>query len=442
VTDVRPGPAFSLRRRLLALVLAAIAAASLMQALAAYAGALREADALFDEHLREIAAALQPQAPPADLGVEVQIWGPDGVELFRSGAAPPVPVVQLGLSDVEVAGTHWRVYALQLPGHVVRVAQDRDARQQRARAIAWRAAVPVALLAPLLMGAAWLLVSGALAPVERMRRQVAARADDDLSPLPEGGLPEEVHPLVHELNLLFARIAAAFEAQKHFVADAAHELRSPLAALKLQAQGLRRAADAPAREAALARLEGGIDRAIRLVGQLLALARADADAEPPQAVDLEALAREVVAELLPRAVAQGLDLGLEATQAPALQGRPEALRILLRNLVENAVKYTPQGGRIDLSLLRAADGSTCLVVEDAGPGIPPAQRARVLQRFHRADGAAAVADGCGLGLAIVQAVAARHGARLVLDDSPRLGGLRATVRFPAPAPGAATQPAA
>ncbi len=428
-----PAPAFSLRRRLLALVLAAIAAASVLQALAAYAGALREADALFDEHLREVAAALQPQSRPGSLGMEVQIWGADGVELFRSLDAPPLPVVQLGFSDVEVDGAHWRVYALQLPGHVVRVAQDRDARQARARGIAWRAALPVALLAPLLMAAAWLVVSGALAPVERMRRQVAARADDDLSPLPEQGLPQEVQPLVQELNLLFGRIGAAFQAQQHFVADAAHELRSPLAALKLQAQGLRRAADAPTREAALVRLESGIDRAIRLVGQLLALARADAAAEPPQAVDLEALAREVVADLLPQAGARQLDLGLEAAQAPPLRGQPEALRILLRNLLENAVKYTPPGGRIDLSLLRAPHGGATLVVEDSGPGIPEAERARVLDRFHRAAGTAGQAEGSGLGLAIVQAIAQHHGAALVLDASPRLGGLRAAVQFPAAA---------
>lgn len=429
-----PVHAPSLRRRLLWLVLVAIGLASLLQAGGAYTNALREADALFDEHLRELAGSLQPDSPPqAALGVQIQIWRADGVEVYRSLATPMPPQVRLGFSDIALDGVHWRVYALQTPEHTVRVAQNRDERLARARGLAWRAVLPSALLAPLLMAAVWLLITRALAPVERMRRQVAARPADDLSALPETGLPAEVVPLVRELNGLFDRVRVAFEAQQHFVADAAHELRSPLAALKLQAQGLRRAADDGSRDIALQRLEGGIDRAIRLVGQLLALARADADAEATQAVDLEALAREVVAELLPQAGTRGIDLGLEASEPATVRGQPAMLGMLLRNLLENAVKYAPEGGRVDLSLLRGADGSTCVVVEDNGPGIPQAERARVFDRFHRVPGSDA--PGSGLGLAIVQAIARRHGAQVALDPSPTLGGLRVVVTF---APSAAT----
>ncbi|HZY17886.1 MAG TPA: ATP-binding protein [Ramlibacter sp.] len=420
----------SLRRQLLWLVLAAIALVSVLQAGSAYRTALREADALFDEHLRELARSVSQGAAPQAFDLQVQIWGPDGVEIFRSGPQMPSRVL-LGFSDVEVEGTHYRVYALQTPQQTIRVAQDRDARQQRARALALRAVLPVALLAPLLMAAVWWLISRSLAPVARMRRQVAGRAAEDLSPLPEAGLPEEVLPLVQELNLLFGRVRLAFDAQRHFVADAAHELRSPLAALRLQAQAVRRGgdadADADAREAALHRLEAGIERAIRLVSQMLALARAESEPAEPAPVDLQQLARDTIADLLPLARERGIDLGLEGNAAATIRGDPDALALLLRNLVENAVKYTPPGGRVDVSLVQA-DAGPALLVEDSGPGIPDADLERVFDRFYRS--ADAPGPGSGLGLAIVRTIAARHGASVALDRSLRLGGLRAAVRFP------------
>jgi two-component system OmpR family sensor kinase len=421
------GSAPSLRRQLLWLVLAAIALVSVLQAGSAYRSALREADGLFDEHLRELARSVSQGASPQAFDLQVQIWGPDGVQVFRSPKPLPSQVL-LGFSDVEVEGTHYRVYALQTPQQTIQVAQDRDARESRARGLALRAIAPVALLAPLLMAAVWFLITRSLAPVERMRRQVAARPAEDLSALPETGLPEEVLPLVQELNLLFDRVRLAFDAQRHFVADAAHELRSPLAALKLQAQALHRADDT-SREAALRRLEAGIERAIRLVSQMLLLARAESDAATaPQPVDLQQLARDAVAEVLPQARERGIDLGLEDGPAATVQGQPEPLQLLLRNLLENAVKYTPEGGRVDISIERDAAGAS-LLVEDSGPGIPDADRERVFDRFYRTPDAAA--PGSGLGLAIVRTIATRHGATVALDRSARLGGLRVRVRFPA-----------
>jgi len=311
-----------------------------------------------------------------------------------------------------------------------------DARQARARGLALRATLPMALMAPLLMLAVGWIITRSLAPVRRMQHEVAARADDDLSPLPEQGLPDEVRPLVRELNLLFRRVGASFEAQKNFVADAAHELRSPLTALKLQAEALRRAGDAAGRDAATLRLQQGIDRAIRLVGQLLVLARqesAGAPADDPRGVvPLEALAAEAIAAALPQAQARGIDLGLAAAVPAQVQGQPAALHILLGNLLDNALKYTPAGGQVDVTLA-VVDGAPQLTVEDSGPGIPEAERERAFDRFYRAAGAAAGdADGSGLGLAIVRTIAERHGATVRLDRSERLGGLRACVRFAAP----------
>jgi two-component system, OmpR family, sensor kinase len=427
----------SLRRRLLWLVLATIAIVSLLQASSTYRTALQQADAMFDDHLQEVARSIRgggiPLAAPGGEGdadssdFVVQIWSPDGTQIFSStGRVLPSQAV-LGFSDIAVAGVRYRVYSMQTPRHTVQIAQDLDARQSRARALALRAVLPVALLAPLLMMAVGWLISRSLAPVERMRRQVAGRKADDLSPLPDAGLPEEVLPLVRELNALFARARLAFTAQRQFVADAAHELRSPLTALKLQAQALRRAPD----DATITRLNEGIERAIQLLGQLLVLAREEsdqADAAQWQAVELQDLARLAASEVLPDAQARGIDLGLAHSEKVTVSGQPQALEILLRNLLDNAVKYTPEGGRIDISLLLQG-GAPCLVVEDSGPGISEAERERAFDRFYRVAGTSAA--GSGLGLAIVKTIASRHGASVRLDRSERLGGLKVEVRFPA-----------
>ena len=425
----------SLRRRLLWLVLAAIALVSVLQASSTYRAALKQADAMFDAHLQEIARSIHggmPMAPFAgERGIDflVQIWGPDGRQIYSSSPVLPAQAV-LGFSDISVGGGRYRVYSLQSPQRTVQIAQDLDARELRARASAFQAVLPIMLLAPLLMMAVWWLIDRSLAPVERMRRQVAQRAAGDLSPLADDELPEEVLPLVQELNLLFGRVRVAFAAQQQFVADAAHELRSPLTALKLQAQALRRAPDGAGREAAVARLNDGIERAIALLGQLLVLARQEGEQGQPagwQRIDLQELARGVLGEVLPQAQARRIDLGVAASRPVWVQGQPEALQILLRNLLDNAVKYTPEGGQVDLSL--ALDGAVpCLAVEDSGPGIAEAERERVFDRFYRVPGTAA--NGSGRGLASGSTIAERGGAAGRRDRAPALGGLKVEVRFP------------
>jgi two-component system OmpR family sensor kinase len=288
-------------------------------------------------------------------------------------------------------------------------------------------------MAPLLMLVLWWVVSTSFAPVSRVRRQVAERQADGLSEVSEAGLPDEIRPLVQELNLLFKRVGQAFEAQKSFVADAAHELRSPLAALKLQAQGLKRAADDAAREVAIGRLTAGIERATRLVEQLLVLARQQASAatgDRAQPVALAEIARLAVADAAPSAQAHRINLGLGHIEDGDIVGHAEALRILVANLVDNAVKYTPPGGRVDVEIHRASD-RLVLSVEDTGPGIAQEDRERVLDRFYRVAGKETT--GSGLGLAIVQSIAEVHGAALSLDRSQHLGGLRVAVAFPSDA---------
>jgi len=433
----------SLRLRLLLFLIAAIALTAGVQGLFAYKTALDEADALFDYHMQQTAFALRAGLPADAKGMGslrpeyqnnefiVQVWTNEGLRIFESAMGDLLPQrAVLGFQEVHWHGGVYRVFSLQTRSQVIQVAQDMAVRHRLARGMAWRSLAPLAVMAPLLALAVWWLLGRLFVPVDRVRAQVARRQPQDLSAVDEGDLPAEVQPLVHELNALFDRVRRAFAAQQDFVSDPAHELRSPLAALKLQAQGLRRASDEPTRERAVARLEAGIDRATRLVEQLLVLARQEAAGGPLEQVDLRDVARLALADVAASAQARGIDAGLQedALHGSHVPGVAEELRLLARNLLDNAIKYTPEGGRVDVSLRREGAG-LCLRVEDSGPGIPEAERERVLGRFYRSPQSAQQAPGSGLGLAIVQAIAQRHGAQLVLERSERLGGLCVRVCF-------------
>ena len=437
----------SLRGRLLWFLLAAITIAALAQASIAYRTALHDADQIFDYHMQQMALSLRSGTPLSNTEVRermeanseggagnddmvVQMWSPDGVQMFHSVSRARLPQrAVLGFSNVKANGTVYRVFSIQTANQTVQVAQDLAVRRNMAGNLALRTLGPIAVMMPILMLVVWWVVSGSLEPVARVRSQVASRQADDLSPVSEAGLPDEVRPLVQELNLLFGRVKTAFDAQQNFVADAAHELRTPLAALRLQAQSLVRADTPEARKLAVSRLTAGIDRATRLVEQLLVLARQEATAATGAAcrpVDLADLARRTVADLAGVAAAKGVDVGVQQADPASVEGQPDALQILLRNLVDNAIKYTPAGGTADISV--AAEGAAVKVtVEDSGPGIPEEERERVFDRFYRVAGSEAA--GSGLGLAIIKAIAERHGATLTLGRSERLGGLAATVVF-------------
>jgi len=424
----------SIRRTLLAGLLATAVLAAVLLAVAVYRSAYDQANELFDYQLQQMGVALRDRifegrGAAAIDGDDflIQVWRVDGSVAFVSSArvVPPV-LAPRGLSTVASSEGDWRVYRIDAQDQIVQVAQPMSLRRDRAARSAARVLLPVVVALPILAVLIWLVVGRGLAPLTDLARSLAARGPRALAPLPEGGLPAELRPLVASLNGLLARLEQALERERGFIADAAHELRTPLTAVGLQVQVLERVPDGSQRSEALARLKAGVERAVRLVGQLLDLARQDAAAERPQVrVDLAALAREVVVEQSDHAVARGIDLGLDAGAAQA-QGDPHALRVALGNLVDNAIRYTPSGGKVDVRV-GTEDGAAVVEVIDTGPGIPPAERERVFERFRRGEGAART--GSGLGLAIVREIAGRHGAAVELADRAGGTGLRARLRF-------------
>lgn len=434
----------TLRGRLFALLAALGAVTALAVSGATYVSVRAQADELFDYQLRQAALSLRDQgrvasdeaAALADPSLDylVQIWSVQGLEIYSSRpqgmteALPPRAV--LGFSNLHLSGQDWRVFSAATPLRVVQVAQPLAVRQRMAAVAALRSVVPVAVALPLVAVALWWLLGVSLAPLARVTRAAQAGGANALDPLPTADLPGEIAPLVDAFNGLLGRLATAFDAQRSFVADAAHELRSPLTALKLQLGLLHGAAPGEEQEAAIARLRGGIDRAVHLVEQLLALARAEPGAAAAALpLDLAELARQALADVQPLAERAGVALALTAPDPLPLTGDPQALRSALRNLIDNAVKY---GARtVQVSALRGPQGAPLLRVDDDGPGIPLQARERVFDRFQRGEGEQA--EGSGLGLAIVKAAARQQGADVRLADSPA-GGLRVEMAWSADRP--------
>jgi two-component system OmpR family sensor kinase len=444
----------SIRRQLIVGLLLAVVAGCVFAAGWIYVTARDEANALFDYHLEQIAWSMRDHsfqreliAPPSAGELEsdfvVQIWDRSGREIYLSRPHARVPgYTPLGFTDQHTGDAAWRVFAVRTRGRVIQVAQPQRVRDRLAAGLALRAAAPIALLVPLLAALVWIVVGRGLRPLESIAAAVRKRHSTSLEPLSVGAVPDELSPLVGELNSLLARLGNALEVQRRFVADAAHELRSPLTALRLQAQLAERAGNGAARSQAIAELKSGVERATRVVEQLLTLARQGPEARPGagEAVDLVALAQAVVTDFAPLAAQKNIDLGLERAAPAMVRGDPVALRVLLANLVDNAVRYTPRGGAVDVDVgvdvgVAGAHGAF-LAVSDSGPGIPQDERERVFDRFHRVPGSGEV--GSGLGLAIVREIAERQAARVSLEDRPG-GGLVVRVRFAETAgPGAAS----
>ena len=428
----------SLRVRLLIALLVMLAVAAAVMGVLTYRSVLAETEAIFDYQLKQMALSLRDQGEIApdqarafadeQLDFVVQIWTVDGRTIYQSRLHPELPArARLGFADISAGGQTWRTFSVATSLRVIQVAQPLNIRERLAANAALHSVAPLLIIAPVLALVVWWVAALMLRPLRDVAADVQRRDEQSLTPLPMQGLPEEVSPLVSALNALLARLSQSLDTQRAFVSDAAHELRSPLTALKLQLQLLRRAGDEASREQAVDVLAAGIDRASRLVEQLLALARSEPGAPPTamEPLDLSEVVRQAVADAVPLALARNVELELFADAPVQVVGDRIALTVLARNLVDNAVRYSPQGARVEVRVSEEG-GAPTIHVDDAGPGIPTSERERVFDRFYRRS----VNDesGTGLGLAIVKSVAARHHASVSLDDSP-LGGLRVTVLF-------------
>ncbi len=429
----------SIRRTLLLWLSVGLSAGVLMAAALLYFQARNEADQLFDYQMKQLAASLPdrafaPLAPERaerlarEEDIVIQIWDNTGLRIYRSHQHTDLPQrAELGFSDVTVEGNRWRIYSTQLGNTVVQIAQPLGARREVAAQMAMKTVALLLLLLPFLGMIIWVTVGRGLAPLRRVASDLGVRDVGSLRPIEEAGLPQEICPLTSALNDLLARLEHSMDAQRAFVADAAHELRTPLGALKLQIQLAERASDATERQAAFADLKRGLERAIHLVQQLLTLARQEPGVSERvrQPVDLVLLAHSVIADFALSADTRRIDLGIGSETPATVQGDADALRIMLNNLVDNALHYTPEGGRIDLAVEADADAFS-IVVQDSGPGIAEAELTRVFDRFYQAGDTPA--KGSGLGLAIVRQIAVAHGAQATLSNTGH--GLRACVRFP------------
>jgi signal transduction histidine kinase len=428
----------SIRRKLLVALLAALVVTGLAASGATWFEVRRQANQLFDYHLEQMALSLadQPLAasaalvPQLGLGQDyvIQVWDAGGVLAYISKNGAPLPPATSGYDNVMVDGEDWRVFTLEASDRTIQVAAPAELRSGRATGMALRILVPILATIPVYGLIIWLIVGEGLRPLTEIAHAIRRRQPASLEPLPPAKLPEEVAPLVSELNALLGRLREALDRQRRFTADAAHELRSPLTALQVQLDRLARSRSAEETREALAALRTGIKRAARLVEQMLTMARLEPQAQPrPAPVALDQLLAEVAGELEPLAEAGTVELRFERLERAALEGDRPGLHALVRNLVDNAIRYTPAGGTVRLAAYRD-NGRAVLAVEDTGPGIAAAHRARVFDRFFRVPGSRG--EGSGLGLAIVRQVADAHGASLELADGAHGKGLRVTVRFP------------
>ncbi len=433
-----------MRRWLLAALLAALAVAGFAAAAATYFSARDEVDALLDEELRQVALSLRDHAVldlrrlesvaanPAQR-VLVQIWDPafDRPYVSRIVGTGPMTRTEDGYTTLIHDERSWRVFALFTGRQLIQVAQPTALRTELAARTAWRLLLPVLVLLPFLGLAGWWIVGRGLAPLGRIASAVKERSPTSLAAVPSAGMPSEIRPLADALNDLLSRLDQSFALQRRFAADAAHELRTPLTALTLQVQLAERAHTDEERARAFERLRQGLRRATRLVQQLLTMARLDPDAAAaaPASIDVAALVVSVVEDARPQAAERAIALSssTEPAGGATVSGSEDALRILFNNLIDNAVRYTPSGGQVSVSVTRDTD-VVQVAVEDTGPGIPEAERERVFDRFYR--GQSAGTTGTGLGLAIVSQVVEMHRGTVTLG-SAATGGLQVRVRLPA-----------
>lgn len=446
-----PPVAGSLRLRLLAGTLAVVSTIWIALTVTAWLESRHEAEEIFDAHLAQTAALLASfvgeDADELDehlpehryaRKVAFQIWENGTRLLTHSQNAPDErlsPQAE-GFSDANSGGREWRVYSLWDARHryLVQVAEARAARAAVSRELAAHLILPLAVALPLLAAALALLIGTVLKPLSTLADSIGQRSPERLDAIPLTAAPRELRPILERLNHLFARVGSSLEQERRFTADAAHELRTPLAAMRTHAQVAQASRDDGERAAALHQVVAANERATHLLEQLLTLARLDSATRiGNETCALRTIAVDVLAAAAPTALARGVEIELAEDDAPPLSGNAVLLAVLLRNLVDNAIRYSPPGARVAVACRAQPGGGAVIEVGDQGPGIAPDERTHVLDRFYRIAGSGET--GSGLGLSIVARIAELHGASLELDAGSDGKGLCARVVFSAPVNG-------
>lgn len=436
----------SLKRHILALALSAIVLVWLASAIFTFFDARKELNEVLDAHLAQASTLLVAQASHELEEIETdhapllhkysrriafQVWE-DGRELrLHSANAPETPLgrPEQGFSDTTIDGRHWRVFSTwdESGSLLVHVAEQAEVRNELARNVAANLLRPLWVALPVLAILIWWAVGNGLRPLMRLTNEIEKRAPDNLAPLDATSTPLEVTPLIERLNQLFKRIGSALDNERRFTADAAHELRTPIAAIRAQAQVARSATGDAERLHALDGAIAGCDRATHLIEQLLTLARLEnAAVDALEPCDLRALSSRVLAELAPAALDRDVHIEFLGEEEFTVKGIPGLLAVMLRNLVGNAVRHTPAGTTVTVEV-SGRQAHPCITIHDDGPGLPADELEKISQRFYRPLGTAA--DGSGLGLSIVRRIAELHGATLEFSSSGQTEGLRVSVFF-------------
>ncbi len=435
----------SIYKRLLLWLIPALILTTAISGTTIYMRTLTEVNEMQDYALRQTAYSMQYSNPDknnypnddvseraadnGDFELIRQIWDKNNNLIFSTKTGRNIPLFNTdGIATVSWGNQKWRVFSLISTGNVIQVVQPFDVREEESADIAESAALPAIILIPALV----LLIFGGVAfglrPLKQIASDLGNRHADSMEPLQFQELPEEIASMVLSLNALLKRLSNSMELQRQFIEDAAHELRTPLTALNLQTEIMSRSSNKDEISDALSNLKQGVTRSTHLVEQLLTLARQQhvIKQTPFEIIELEGLAKDVIAELAQIANSKNIDLGLASKEKTYIEGNKGALRTMLVNLVDNSIRYTPEWGKIDVTI-STEENKSVLEISDSGAGIPLADRERVFDRFYRGLGHSAI--GSGLGLAIVKSIADRHQAIIKLGEGKNGLGLNAKIEF-------------